>query len=83
MAGLVKGGSGYRSGCLPILFFISIIGIPIFIALQWHEGMMWRRARNAAVLAFRAAARGDPNFRQYLDGGRLLSMPTNHFDSVF
>ena len=82
MAGLVA-GAWYRSGCLPILFFISIIGIPIFLVFQWHEAMMWRRARNAAVLALRAAARGEPNYMQYLDGGRLLSIPTNHFDSVF
>lgn len=82
MAGLIAGGSWYRKGCLPILFFVSIIGIPFFFVFQSTEGMMWRRARNAAILAFRAAANGDPNYMKYLDRN-LLGITTQHFDSVF
>ena len=83
MAGLVAGGSWYRSGCMPFIFLISIIGIPFFMMFQYQEGMMWRRARNAAVLAFRAAANGDPDYDRFLDGGRLRSITTTHFERVF
>ena len=80
-AGLTA-GAWYRSGCLPLLFMITIVGIPIFMFLQWSEGMMSRRARNAAILAFRAASKGDANYKRYISGN-LLSITTEHFDRVF
>lgn len=67
MAGLSV-GSWYRSGCMPLLFFISIIGISFFIILQSVEGKMMFRARNAVIFAFRAAAKGDPDYLRFLDG---------------
>ncbi len=79
-AGL-NAGAWYRSGCLPILFFISIVGIPLFLFYQWSEGVMWQRARNAAILAFRAAASKDPDYMRYFSN--LFAVTGQSFDSVF
>ena len=82
MAGLEAGGAWFRSGCVPLIFVLSIIGIPFLLFFVWSDGMMRRRARNAAILAFRSAAQSDPDYKKFLNGN-LLSITTQHFDSVF
>jgi hypothetical protein len=82
MAG-VSAGEWYRTGCMPLLFLITIIGIPIFVFLQYHEGITWRRVRNAAIFALRAAAEGDADYMRFLAPERLSSISTVHQPSVF
>ena len=83
MAGVELRDAGYRSGCLPILMIISIVGIPIFMFLQNKEGLMRRRAHNAAILAFRGIANGDENWPNYLLAHNRDQITTQHFESVF
>jgi len=83
MAGVELHDSAYRRGCLPIFMIISIIGIPIFIYLQNKEGLMRRRARNAAILAFRAIANDEDNWPQYLMAPNRSQITTEHFSRVF
>ena len=82
MAGVEAGGAWFRSGFVPLIFVLSIIGIPFLLFFVWSDGMMRRRARNAAILAFRSAAQRDPDYKKYLSGN-LFSITTQHFDSVF
>lgn len=83
MAGVELQDSAYRRGCLPILMIISIIGIPIFMYLQNKEGLMRRRARNAAILAFRAIANREDHWPQYLMAQNRDRITTKHFSKVF
>jgi hypothetical protein len=83
MAGVELHDAGYRRGCLPIFMIITIIGIPIFMFLQNKEGLMRRRARNAAILAFRAIANDEDHWPQYLMAQNRSQITTQHFSRVF
>jgi len=83
MAGVELQDSAYRRGCLPTLLMLSLIGIPFLIYLQHREGMMRRRARNAAVFAFRAIADGDDRWPHYLMAKVRNQITTDYLRTVF